>query len=146
MPIPTDQQLPKIIRFMYETDGGPCDDGPTAVCPHCGADGRYIQWLKRTIDREATSKMQWRQKKFGGAPLMAASRTSEGSVVVTGPGVEGKRCPSMGAALAYAMHEASRCETQDCTWYVENETTGERLAVEKQLDDTVTYIRLNGGN
>jgi len=46
MSIPVDPQLPKIVRFMGETDGGPCDDGPTAVCPHCGADGRYIQWFK----------------------------------------------------------------------------------------------------
>lgn len=37
--------LPRIIRFDGMHDGGPCDDGPTATCPHCGADGRYVFWF-----------------------------------------------------------------------------------------------------
>jgi hypothetical protein len=38
--VPVD--LPRIIEYLDVTDYGPCDDGATAVCPHCGADGRYV--------------------------------------------------------------------------------------------------------
>jgi len=41
-----DPSLPTIIQFTGMHDGGPCDDGPTAVCPHCGADGRYVYFFK----------------------------------------------------------------------------------------------------
>lgn len=41
----TNPALPKIIAFTGTHDGGPCDDGPTAVCPHCGADGRYVHFF-----------------------------------------------------------------------------------------------------
>jgi len=34
--------LPKILAILGCTDHGPCDDGPTATCPHCGAGGRYV--------------------------------------------------------------------------------------------------------
>jgi hypothetical protein len=34
--------LPKIITVLGVKDCGPCDPEPTGVCPHCGADGRYI--------------------------------------------------------------------------------------------------------
>lgn len=34
--------LPLIVEFTGVHDGGPCDDGPTAICPHCGAEGRYV--------------------------------------------------------------------------------------------------------
>ena len=40
MAVKTD--LPMIVRFTDMYDGGPCDDGATATCPHCGSDGRYI--------------------------------------------------------------------------------------------------------
>lgn len=76
---------------------------------------------------------------------MATTRNG-GPVVVTGPGVEGKDFPNIGSALAYAMHKCSRCTTDDCAWYVRNIQTGEKLAVEKQPDGSVTYIRVKGGN
>lgn len=41
-----DMTLPLVTRYQGKTDGGPCDDGATAVCPHCGADGRYIHWFE----------------------------------------------------------------------------------------------------
>ncbi len=31
-----------IVAVIDCSDGGPCDPEPTASCPHCGADGRYI--------------------------------------------------------------------------------------------------------
>jgi len=35
--------LPKIIRFIALHDAGPSDGGKgNDVCPHCGADGRYV--------------------------------------------------------------------------------------------------------
>lgn len=34
--------LPKILAILGCDDHGPCDDGATASCPHCGADGRYV--------------------------------------------------------------------------------------------------------
>lgn len=34
--------LPAILAVTGCYDGGPCDGGPTATCPHCGAGGRYI--------------------------------------------------------------------------------------------------------
>ena len=34
--------LPRIITVLAKKDHGPCDGGATAVCPHCGADGRYV--------------------------------------------------------------------------------------------------------
>jgi hypothetical protein len=38
----TTEALPKIIAIVGIEDHGPCDPEPTASCPHCGADGRYI--------------------------------------------------------------------------------------------------------
>jgi hypothetical protein len=35
-------KLPKIVAVLAKDDHGPCDAGATAVCPHCGADGRYV--------------------------------------------------------------------------------------------------------
>ena len=43
---------PRIIAFTGTHDGGPCDDGPTAVCPHCGADGRYVHFFRCDDGRE----------------------------------------------------------------------------------------------
>jgi hypothetical protein len=43
--MPTLAHLPRIVRFDEEIDYGPCDDGATAVCPHCGSDGRYVQYF-----------------------------------------------------------------------------------------------------
>lgn len=34
--------LPAILAITDVRDGGPCDGGATATCPHCGADGRYV--------------------------------------------------------------------------------------------------------
>lgn len=34
--------LPKIVVVLGVTDHGPCDMGATAICPHCGAEGRYV--------------------------------------------------------------------------------------------------------
>jgi len=39
---PATEQRPTIVAILACDDHGPCDDGPTAVCPHCGADGRYV--------------------------------------------------------------------------------------------------------
>ena len=33
----------KTFKFLYVEDHGPCDNGhASAVCPHCGAEGRYV--------------------------------------------------------------------------------------------------------
>ena len=76
--------------------------------------------------------------------MRRARNNGEGSVVVTGPGQEGKRFPNMGAALAYAMHMAGNCRGVDCTWYVRSDS-GENLAVESDADGNVTYMTLTGG-
>lgn len=34
--------LPSIVTVYEVVDHGPCDGGPSARCPHCGAGGRYI--------------------------------------------------------------------------------------------------------
>lgn len=35
--------LPKIIYFIGLNDHGPCEGGHgSAICPHCGAEGRYV--------------------------------------------------------------------------------------------------------
>lgn len=34
--------LPRIVAVLDCIDHGPCDPEPTATCPHCGADGRYV--------------------------------------------------------------------------------------------------------
>ena len=44
---------PTIIEFTGMYDGGPCEDGATATCPHCGADGRYIHFFKTADGHEA---------------------------------------------------------------------------------------------
>lgn len=36
------EKLPRIVAVLSCEDHGPCDGGATAVCPHCGADGRYV--------------------------------------------------------------------------------------------------------
>lgn len=36
------EKLPKILAVLACDDHGACDPEPTAVCPHCGADGRYV--------------------------------------------------------------------------------------------------------
>lgn len=33
---------PPVIAVYKVEDHGPCDNGPSAYCPHCGAAGRYI--------------------------------------------------------------------------------------------------------
>lgn len=33
---------PSVIAVIECKDNGPCDGGATAVCPHCGAEGRYV--------------------------------------------------------------------------------------------------------
>lgn len=33
---------PSIIAVLACDDYGPCEEGPTASCPHCGAAGRYV--------------------------------------------------------------------------------------------------------
>lgn len=38
--------LPKIIIVLGVTDHGPCDGGASAICPHCGAEGRYVYVFK----------------------------------------------------------------------------------------------------
>ena len=40
------KDYPKIVEYITMIDGGPCDDGPTSVCPHCGSDGRYVHYFK----------------------------------------------------------------------------------------------------
>lgn len=40
------RELPKIVVVLGVTDHGPCDMGATAICPHCGAEGRYIYSFK----------------------------------------------------------------------------------------------------
>lgn len=41
---PTDKTkpLPRILALLGCEDHGPCDQGASACCPHCGADGRYV--------------------------------------------------------------------------------------------------------
>lgn len=34
--------LPKILAVLDREDHGSCEDGASAICPHCGAEGRYI--------------------------------------------------------------------------------------------------------
>lgn len=35
--------LPAVLAVFGVYDGGPCTDGMgTAICPHCGAEGRYV--------------------------------------------------------------------------------------------------------
>ncbi len=38
--------LPRIVRFVGTTDGGPSDGRGSAVCPHCGASGRYVHFFQ----------------------------------------------------------------------------------------------------
>lgn len=39
--------LPMIVEFLYTSDAGPSGGGKgSAVCPHCGADGRYVHYFK----------------------------------------------------------------------------------------------------
>lgn len=66
-----DTPFPKVIQFLGITDGGPCDDGPTAMCPHCGADGRYIHWFV-TDDGHTRGAMAGCVKLFPVSPIAAA--------------------------------------------------------------------------
>lgn len=34
--------LPKIVAVLGIQDNGPCEGGASAICPHCGAEGRYV--------------------------------------------------------------------------------------------------------
>jgi hypothetical protein len=34
--------LPKIVAVVGLQDYGPCEGGASAICPHCGAEGRYV--------------------------------------------------------------------------------------------------------
>ena len=42
------ETLPRIIMFLAFTDFGPFDDAgdPPTLCPHCGAEGRYVWSFK----------------------------------------------------------------------------------------------------
>lgn len=40
--MPTLASLPRIVRFLGTSDAGPLADGGGTVCPHCGAEGRYV--------------------------------------------------------------------------------------------------------
>src|SRR5215468_8520593 len=60
--------LPKLVQFLYTYDGGPCDDGATATCPHCGADGRYVHWFK-TEDGETRGAMSGCIKLYPVSPV-----------------------------------------------------------------------------
>lgn len=46
--------------------------------------------------------------------------SSDGPVVVTGPGEQGRSVPNHGAGVAYAMHRAGQTDS-DRTWYVRSE-------------------------
>lgn len=73
---------------------------------------------------------------------MARARSAAGPVVVTGPGVEGKPFPTIGAALSYAMGKASQCVGDDCTWYIRGD--GRNLAVTRDPNTgTVSYQELS---
>lgn len=48
------------------------------------------------------------------------NRQTNGPVVVTGPGQDGKRVPSLGCGIAYAMHAAAQNGVHQ-TWYVRGE-------------------------
>ena len=64
------------------------------------------------------------------------------TILVTGPGQDGKAFPNIGSALAYAMHEAGRMpeDCVDCTWYVRGE--GRTLFVERQGPNVVYRERV----
>lgn len=38
--------LPRITRFLGTSDGGPSDGKGSAICPHCGASGRYVHYFE----------------------------------------------------------------------------------------------------
>lgn len=40
--MPVLSSLPKITRFLGTSDAGSPRDGGGTVCPHCGAEGRYV--------------------------------------------------------------------------------------------------------
>jgi len=40
------RDLPKIIIVLGVNDHGPCEGGASAICPHCGAEGRYVYIFK----------------------------------------------------------------------------------------------------
>jgi hypothetical protein len=40
-----DNSLPKIVAFHWVQDTGPADPRPNGTCPHCGAEGRWINWF-----------------------------------------------------------------------------------------------------
>lgn len=64
----TKADLPKLVQYLYTHDGGPCDDGPTATCPHCGADGRYVHWFK-TADGDMRGAMSGCIKLYPVSPV-----------------------------------------------------------------------------
>jgi len=65
--------LPRIIQFLGTSDGGPCDDGPTAACPCCGADGRYVHWFKVETG-ETVGAMSGCIKRFPVSPIADAHK------------------------------------------------------------------------
>lgn len=51
------RDLPKIVVVLGVTDYGPCDGGASAVCPHCGAEGRYV-YTFRCVDGSTRGAMK----------------------------------------------------------------------------------------
>ena len=59
----TQNELPKIVRFLGVDDAGPADPRPNGVCPHCGAEGRYT-WRFLTEDGQTLGAMSGCLKLF----------------------------------------------------------------------------------
>ena len=63
--------LPMIVEFTGIKDHGPSDDGRgSTVCPHCGADGRYVHHFK-TADGSRLAAMSGCVRLFPVHPLAA---------------------------------------------------------------------------
>jgi hypothetical protein len=70
-------------------------------------------------------------------------KATNGPVIVTGPGEDGRRLPHFGAALAYTMHRAGMTDDTR-TWYVRDETTGTVSLVERDANGCVTATTRKG--
>ncbi len=67
------RDLPKIVVVLGVQDYGPCDMGATAICPHCGAEGRYIYSFK-CADGSTRGAMRGCLSKFPRHPFAAESQ------------------------------------------------------------------------
>lgn len=104
-PISPSLKLPAVLAVVEVRDGGPCDGGfGSATCPHCGAEGRYIN-VFICEDGSRRGAMSGCFKLFPGSNSPIAKLTQEAYKRQRQAKETGKRLASWWADIVAAAEE-----------------------------------------